>query len=121
MPNSLEFTTQLVKGRYVLKAHVRDGSEVSKDIFLHERTAEGTLGEYQTLCYLDELAKFPLYDPNKPASGFGSRLVRHSEMTVVYDDKEQVRRTMETMKKSFTALVHQSNADREPLVEVFSV
>lgn len=121
MPNTLELTSELVRGKYTLKARVGDGSEVSKDIFLHERKEDGSLGEYQTLCYLDELGKYPLYNPNKPASGFGSRLVRHSEMSVAYDSKEQLLRTMETMKKSFKALVHQSTEQRGPVVEVFSV
>lgn len=121
MPNSLEFTTELIRGKYTLKARVSSGSDVSKDIFLHERKEDGTLGDYQTLCYLDELGKYPLYDPNKPATGFGSRLVRFSEMAVAYDSKEQLRRTIETMKKSFTALVHQSTEQRGPFVEVYSV
>lgn len=120
MPNSLVITHRFRNGKFEVRAHVDPSSDVPKEIFAYEVIENGGLGAYYTLCYLEEVAKIPLYNPQKPV-GFGLRLVRTAECVAFYDTEEDRDNNIYRLKRSFKELVTQYKAGTEEVTEVYNV
>ena len=120
MPNSLVIKHRFHQGKYEVTSFVDPSSDVPKDIFAYELAEDGSLGAYYTLCYLDEVAKIPVYVEGKPV-GFGLRLVRWNKCIALYDTEEDMLNNIYRLKRSFKELVKQFTVGTEEVTEVYSV
>ena len=120
MPNSLVIKHKFHQGKYEVMAYVDPSSDIPKEIFAYAVADDGSLGDYYTLCYLEEIAKIPLYDNAKPV-GFGLRLVRWDKCVALYDTEEDMLNNIYRLKRSFKELIKQYTVGTEEVTEVYSV
>lgn len=120
MPNSLIIKHRFHQGKYEVTAEVDPASEIPKEIFAYEVGPTGALGAYYTLCYLEEIAKIPVYDSAKPV-GFGLRLVRWNKCVAEYDTEEDMLNNIYRLKRSFKELIKQYQIGTVEVTEVYSV
>lgn len=118
MPNTLVLTKHFKDGKYEVKAEVKEGSDISSDIFIYEKTADGSLGDYVGIALLKELAKIPKYNPDKK-SNFGSRYCRYTEGLAKLDTAQQQENMANHMKATFKQLVDQFTAGSVDEVEEY--
>lgn len=120
MPNTLVLITHFKDGKYEVVAKVKEGSDVSPDIFIYEKTDDGSLGDYVGIAHLKELAKIPKYNPDKK-SNFGSRYCRYKEGLAKLDTAQEQTNMVNHMKSTFKSLVDQFTAGSVDEVEEYAV
>lgn len=120
MPNTLVLTKRFKDGKYEVLAEVKEGSDIPSEIFIYEKTDDGSLGDYFGIAFLKEIAKIPLYNPDKK-SNFGNRYCRYKEGLAKLDTAAQQDITVNHMKDTFRKLIDQFTAGSIDEVEEYAV
>lgn len=120
MPNTLVLTSRFKDGKYEVLAQVKEGSDISPEIFIYEKTDDGSLGDYVGITALKELAKIPLYNPDKK-SNFGSRYCRFTEGLAKLDTAQEQLNAANHMKATFKLLIDAFVAGSSDEVEEYAL
>jgi len=120
MPNTLVITSRFKDGKYEVLGKVKEGSDVSPEIFIYEKKDDGSLGDYVGITALKELAKIPRYNPDKK-SNFGSRYCRYTEGLVKLDTAQDQTNAVNHMKATFKLLIDAFKAGSAEEVEEYAL
>lgn len=120
MPNGLVINTRFNQGKFEVKAQVKTGSDLSPNIFIYEKDAQGGLAGYVGVGFLPDLAKLKVYNPDKKTN-FGSRYCLYHEAVILCDTSVLQTEAVTHMKDTFTRLVDQYKAGAAEVTEVYDV
>jgi hypothetical protein len=74
------------------------------DIFLYLNTGTTTLGEYQGVCSIDEMARTQVFNPSVAIPIFGNKFVRYNTAKIVLGLTDDYNLTVTRLKTSIKAL-----------------
>ncbi len=120
MPNTLVLTTRFRAGKYEVVAKVKEGSDISPDIFIYEKDSMGGLADYVGIALPKDMAKMKPYNPEKK-SNFGSRYCLYHEGVAKLNSPQEQLNMANHMKETFKMLIDQYSADSADEVEEYEL
>lgn len=75
-------TTELVSDHYLITVTLNPSSDIPQSVFIYTNTGDGTLGEYQGVCSIDELTRLKQFQPGVVIPIFGNKFLRHTEAKI---------------------------------------
>lgn len=120
MPNTLVLTKRFRAGKYEVKATVKEGSDISPNIFIYEKDDKGGLADYVGIGFLQDIAKLKVYSPERKTN-FGSRHCLYHEGLAKLDTPKAQDDMVHHMKATFKRLIDQFNDQSEDEVEEYEL
>ena len=106
MTNHIEIVSKYKDSYWSIVSSVTDDSEEDfpRDIFLWTLKDDGSLDEFQAIGAVDQVSRYPLYNPSR-TNNFGVHLVRHNVSDTKVDSESDKDKVIEVLKSAFDTLV----------------
>lgn len=120
MANRLKIETKYTKGAWQVTSTVdtESSEDFPREVFLWTLDKKGALNEFQAIGHIDQVARYPLYDPVR-TSNFGIHLVRTDSGVQTFSSEEDVDKAIVVLKSAFTFLTNGFDAESEPVIEYY--
>lgn len=120
MANQLKISSYYKNTSWIVESEVTDTSDEDfpKDIFLWTVKSDGSLDEFQAIGHVDQVAKYPLYNPSR-TSNFGIHLVRSNTSYQRVSTEQERDDVITVLKKAFDTLNKGYEVESQPIEEVY--
>ena len=120
MANQLRIVSHYKDTSWIIEAEVTDTSDEDfpRDIFLWTVDTDGSLKEFQAIGHVDQVARYPLYNPER-TNNFGIHLVRYSSSTQRVATEQERDDVITVLKSAFDTLNKGYEVESQPIEEVY--
>ena len=120
MVNRLKIITCYKGSSWVIESSIDDSSSKGfpREVFLWTLNKDGSLNEFQAIGQIDQVAKYPLYSPDRK-SNFGIHLVRTDSSFQEVRSEEDMTKVVIVLKSAFDNLSEGFENASVPVEEVY--
>lgn len=120
MANQIEITSVYRDSSWEVSCKVAESSEEDfpREIFLWTLDDKGALDKFQAIGQLDQVSRYPLYNPSR-TSNFGIHLVRYDSGMKTVSSEEDRDKLIITLKSAFDRLTKGFDESSVPVVELY--